>query len=93
MTRAINGNIQSNSILSIIHWIAGSKLWNNKILELETLMNEKKPDLCYISEANLWDYMDDYERHITVYNLILPKSMSNLKHVRIVLLVQDNLEV
>ena len=54
----MNGNINNNYVLSIIHWNAGSKLWNNKTLELETLTMEKNPDLYFIYEANLWSYMN-----------------------------------
>ena len=91
--RASNGNIGNSGILSVIHWNAGSKLWSNKILELETLLSEKNPDICYISEANMWNVMEEEGRHITGYNLILPKSMTTYNHARIVLLVRESLQV
>ena len=92
LAHSTNGNIGTSSQLNIIHWNAGSKLWSNKLLEIEVLVTEKNPDLCYITEANLWDYMTDAERHIPGYNLVLPKSMSLLHHARIVLLIKEGLQ-
>ena len=51
--RSTNSNI-SNQI-KIVHWNLGSRLWKNKLLDIQSLLNEFKPDLCYISEENLWD--------------------------------------
>ena len=92
LVHSTNGNIGSSSQLNIIHWNAGSRLWSNKLLEIQVLVTEKNPDLCYITEANLWDYMTDAERHIPGYNLVLPKSMSLLNHARIVLLIKEGLQ-
>ena len=50
--RSTNGN-RVNSTLRILHWNAGSRLWTNKLIEIETLLLDKKPDILIISEANI----------------------------------------
>ena len=54
LIRAKNGNGAPRNQLKIIHWNAGSRLWDNKLIEIESLLLEEKPDMCYMSEANLW---------------------------------------
>ena len=44
----LNGNRQQQQ-LKVLHWNAGSKLWCNKLTELECLLTNFKPDLCYIT--------------------------------------------
>ena len=46
--KIVNGNRTSNSNLNIIHWNGGSRKWQNKRLEIESLLLEKKtrPVLC-----------------------------------------------
>ena len=60
--RAINGN--SLNQLRVIHWNLGSKLWNNKLDEIEMVLADKKPDLFFVSEANLWQDLPESERVI-----------------------------
>ena len=91
--RARNGNRNSNSILKVLNWNTGSKLWQNKLLEVENLLVDKQPDICYVSEANLWDDLEVDNRNIPGYQLLLPKTMAKLKHARIVLLVKNDLIV
>ena len=89
--RCINGNIGDK--LKIIHWNLGAKLWTNKLVEIELLLSEKQPDLCFLSEANLWSYMEDHEVSIPGHNIILPNTMKHLKHARIVLVAKDHLNI
>ena len=70
--KIINGNRMSNSNLNIIHWNGGSRKWPNKILEIESLLLEKKPDLCFVSEANLWEGLDSHDTDIPGYTMHLP---------------------
>ena len=49
--RARNGNNVQQ--LRILHWNMGSKEWKSKTVEIEALLVEKQPDMCFISEANL----------------------------------------
>ena len=50
--RAVHGN--RTQCFRVIHWNLGSKHWTKKLVEIEGLLNEKKPELCFITEANLW---------------------------------------
>ena len=61
IVRARNGNRSSSNTLKVIHWNAGSRLWENKTTEIESLVLQLQPDLCYISEANLWEKVDEME--------------------------------
>ena len=89
--KIVNGNRTLNSNLNIIHWNGGSRRWENKLLEIESLLREYKPDLCYISEANLWYDLDPIDRDIQGYRLHLPNTMDSLKHARLVLLAKDDI--
>ena len=93
IVRARNGNRNGSTNLKIIHWNGGSKKWENKLLEIESLLLERKPDICYISEANLWAGLDPMDSEITGYQIYLPNTMTSLNHARLVLLVRDNLKV
>ena len=79
--------------LKIIHWNLGSKLWCNKLEDIELLLSEFKPDLCYISEANLWNGLDHHEREILGHEIIYPNTMERLGHARIILLVREGISV
>ena len=91
LQRSKNGN-RSESF-KIAHWNGGSKFWRNKISELEDLLSDIKPDLCFISEANLMEETEIYDRHLEGHRIILPKTMTTLKHSRIVLIVRDGLQI
>ena len=90
--RARNGNGQSK-ILKVIHWNGGARLWLNKKVELEALMSDYVPDICFISEANWWNDTSLEEGSIPGYNTILANTMSSLNHSRLVALTRENLEV
>ena len=89
--RARNGN-QTNQ-LRIAHWNIGAKLWNNKIEQIEMVLEDLKPDLLYISEANLWKDLPDGDRVIPGHKLFYPKTMSSMEHARLVLIAKDSIEV
>ena len=90
--RAINGNRQSQN-LKISHWNGGAKLWKNKLPELECLLAQQKPDLCFISEANLWLGLQPHEMELPGHQLILPKTMTSMGHARIVLIARNELTI
>ena len=75
--RSKNGNIIPK--IKIIHWNVGARLWCNKITDIEALLLQEKPQLCFISEANLWDQVDMEDRQIPGYSIILPNTMSRLR--------------
>ena len=87
-----NGNCTKN-VLKIIHWNAGAKLWLNKRTELEALLLEISPDICFISEANLWSNISMEEGAITGYNLVLPNTMGLLNHARLIALTKEDLNI
>ena len=89
--RTTNGNIQNNSNLKILHWNGGARRWENKRLEIENLIMEESPDLCYISESNLWEDIDPADIDIFGYKTLFPNTMTSLKHVRLLLLIKDYL--
>ena len=89
--RAMNGNRVNQ--LKIVHWNVGPRLWKNKLDDIEALLTEFTPDLCFISEANLWQGTMAHEMEIPGHTMILPDTMSSLKHARIVLLVRDGINV
>ena len=73
--------------------MVGPKKWPNKKLEIESLLLEKSPDLCFISEANIWDDLESNEIDLEGYNTFLPNTMKSLHHSRIVLLAKNDLTV
>ena len=87
----MNGNLKNT--LKVIHWNLGSKKWNRKLVEIGNLLDEHKPDLCYISEANLWEDLDSHERELPGHHLVLPNTMEYTKHARLVLIVKDGIDV
>ena len=89
--RSKNGNIVPK--IKIIHWNVGGRLWCNKTEDVEALILQEKPHLLFISEANLWDSIEDEDRQIAGYSLILPNTMQSLGHARIVLLVRNDIHV
>ena len=88
-----NGNRINSRQFRVVHWNAGSRLWQNKLLDIENFCTDKKPDLCFISEANLWEDVEISDRVIPGHYLVLPNTMRTLKHARLVLVVRNGLSV
>ena len=91
--RASNGNISKSSQLKIIHWNSGARLWENKISEIESLLQIQKPGICVITEANIKSTLNDLDRQITGFKLILPATIQKTGHARIAMLVREDLPV
>ena len=89
--KSTNGNRTQNSNLNVVHWNGGAKKWINKKLEIESLLSEKSPDVCYISEANLWDDDDIEDKDIPGYRIVLPNTMNSLKHACLIVLIKSDL--
>ena len=89
--KAYNGNRQNN--IKIGHWNGGSKLWQNKNIYIEVMLELHRPDICFLSEANLWNGLLPHEREILGYKLFLTDTMTTLNHSRIVAIVRGDLEV
>ena len=86
-----NGNI--SGILKVAHWNLGSKLWRNKRQEIELLLGQYKPDLCFITEANMWSDTEPHDREILDHKLVYPNTMDTMAHARIILIVKQEVEV
>ena len=83
--KIIKGNRKSN--YKILHWNLGARYWQNKLEDIEVLLNQYKPDLCLISEANLWRGLEPDKMEIGGHTLIFPKTMQTQDHARIILIV------
>ena len=93
LQKVINGNRSMNLQLKVLHWNLGARKWHNKLDDIQILLNDCKPDLCYISEANLWDGLEPHQMELENYKLVLPLTMNSQKHARLVLLVKETLTV
>ena len=91
LMHAMNGN--GKKAIDITHWNLGSKLWFNKSVHIQLLVDEKCPDILFISEANIYDYMEDHELLIDGYTLLLPKTMQKFGYARLALLVKNGTEL
>ena len=93
MVMAYNGNGQLRHSISVEYWNEGNKPWRRKTDIIEALVLEKRPDLLFITEANLMLKTPEHERTIPGYEIILPQTMNKLKYARIILLVRQGMEV
>ena len=92
LQRTKNGNTTQKQ-LKILHWNLGAKLWKNKLEEVELLLDQYKPDICLISEANLWAGLEVHERELVGHKIILPDTMKSQGHARLVMVVRQELHV
>ena len=60
---------------------------------IQAMVDSKRPELIFISEANLYEVTPDYETLIDGYKIIKPLSVDLHGLSRIVLLVKDDIEV
>ena len=93
--KSYNGNIGNiRNIIQVDHWNAGNARWQAKRTEIEAALLMKKPDILFVSEANLYDTLPDNMRNIDGYNLYYPEKMMNKhKYVRIVMLAREELDI
>ena len=87
-----NGN-RNMKALKIMHWNMGSKYWVRKQEVLQATMDEHKPDIMYITEANLFLEDPDYSLVVEGYKLVKPKTWENpdLEYARIVMLIKTDI--
>ena len=85
-----NGNIKKN-IMKIMQWNAGHKKWSNKVTEIQALVDQYDPEVCYITEANMGNETPDHDKVIQGYTLEYPLTRENpeLNYSRIVALVKN----
>ena len=87
----VNGN-GSNNMVSIVHWNTGNRFWQQKTEMIEALIQDKNPDILFISEANMMSTVTKEQRHIEGYKMVLPNTMESLGYARLVLLVKMDIE-
>ena len=90
--KSTNGNRNGpRNLVKIIHWNMGSRFWPRKLEEVVALIEEKDPDLLFISEANLMADLPPEQRTVRGYNLVLPNTMVQLGYTRIILLIKEDI--
>ena len=78
LTKIMNGNINSKT-LKILQWNMGSKYWVRKFEKVQAIVDTERPDIMYITEANLFKADPDYSLVIENYRLVLPKNLEQSK--------------
>ena len=73
--KTYNGNRAIRNVIKITQWNMGYNRWENKRVDIEVLTQEKTPDLLFITEANLFDTLPEYQRHIQGYKMYIPEAM------------------
>ena len=86
-----NGIIRQN--MTLIHWNMGSKMWTRKREEIEAVITQYTPDVLVISESNLLESLENYEKEIQGYQLLLPKTTEVQTISRLVMLIKNGIEV
>ena len=59
---------------------------------IEALIQDKNPDILFISEANMISTVTKEQRHIEGYKMVLPNTMESLGYARLVILVKMDIE-
>ena len=87
-----NGRERGNS-LKFVHWNPGSAFLQNKMDEIEALVELEQPNILGISEANFNLNTPEYEVLIPNYKLVLPNISPSVNSVaRTVLYVREDLQ-
>ena len=88
--RAKNGNGKT-SIVKVINWNLGNRLWRNKTVDICHLVSEYNPDIVILSEANL--HFDDDPQCINIpnYKINTAKDFETSGHARLVVLTRQDL--
>ena len=86
-----NGN--GNRTLKMIHWNMTNKHWENKTDEIINTINDFKPELFLISEANYHKGLPEYIMNIPGYYLVHSPTFQEHDYDRLILLVEDDVKV
>ena len=89
-----NGNIEHKN-LKVMQWNLGNRNWENKQTDVQALVNEFSPDICFITEANMNNDIQEHFKVIQGYNMIFPLTRDNpeLLYSRIIGLVKQDINV
>ena len=79
-------------MIKVIHWNMGSTFWERKIDQIQNIIADLKPDLMFISKANLLNDLPANESDIEGYDLIRPKTSVRYGHSRLVLLIREEID-
>ena len=90
LIKQMNGN-RKNSI-KVQHWNLGSRHWQKKIEDIQLLVDKHKPQVLFISEANLYSTVPEYKTVIECYDLYKTKSFESMGCSRLVMLVENFFE-
>ena len=91
MTKIVNGNIKST--IKITHWNPGSRHWVRKSVEIQQVLDTRRPDIMIISEANIFKEDDDYKLWTPGYTMIRMKSLQTLGVSRLAVLIKEGMQV
>ena len=72
-----------------VHWNLGSRKFENKTDDIQSMVNDLKPDLAGISEANLSLNVSGHLNLIQGYNVVTSKDTNTTKFSRIAVLVKE----
>ena len=75
--------------LNVIHWNLGPRHWKNKVQDIQLLVATHKPDLAFLSEANLYPDTTAEESHIPGYSIVTTLDFDNNYNSRLVLLIRE----
>ena len=89
--REVNGN-SFRKVLTVVHWNTGNKFWQRKREMVEACIQEKNPDIIFISEANMMSTVPEEQRQIGGYKMVLPNTMDSLGYARLILLVRLDID-
>ena len=89
LTKIMNGN-KNIKALKILQWNMGSRFLSKKRDEIQAIMDDMKPDIMVITEANMFCNEQDHLLNIEGYNIIKPKPWDNpqLKYDRVIILIK-----
>ena len=91
LQRAYNGNIKKN--INVVHWNLGPAHWVNKLHTIEAMMQDFKPYIAIISEANIFLENQDYELYTPGYELVLPDASESLGCCHLAVLIREGFQV
>ena len=94
LARYTYGNKRQNGI-KIVHWNKGSSYLENKMNEIEPIIQQHHPHIFGLSEANLFDHHDQNNVQLPKYTLHPCPTLSNskLKVSRVVVYTHNSLVV
>ena len=82
-----NGNGKKS--IKILQWNLGPRAWENKIEDIQQLVDEFNPCVAFITEANFWEGLSSSQSNIMGYQIIKPNTTNLLGYSRIIALIRE----